>query len=257
MAEVRSGDRGNAIAGHRRSRRPYRPAAVLDDLVISLLKKSNRPLTAYELADRSSEQGTVINPAQIYRVLERLIIAKRVQRIELLSAYMLRQGEVPGFMVCRCCRSVQSFPLGAMLQAAERICRSRTFRLSRTIVESWGICAECNAASEVPGRATIRKEQGMANIKSKLSVLMMAAGAMIMADVPAEASERPPGVLYDRSGNTLGAVQITDAPGGVISRAEARGLPPGWHGMHFHERAVSRTTSRRDRCLHRCCLVFL
>ncbi|WP_200935114.1 MULTISPECIES: superoxide dismutase family protein [unclassified Sphingomonas] len=30
---------------------------------------------------------------------------------------------------------------------------------------------------------------------------------------------------------------LTDAPGGVIVRVEAHGLTPGWHGIHFHEKA--------------------
>jgi superoxide dismutase, Cu-Zn family len=38
----------------------------------------------------------------------------------------------------------------------------------------------------------------------------------------------------DRTG--LGMITLTDAPKGVLLRLEASGLPPGWHGMHFHEK---------------------
>jgi len=31
-------------------------------------------------------------------------------------------------------------------------------------------------------------------------------------------------------------VTVTPAPNGVLLRIEAKGLPPGWHGMHFHEK---------------------
>jgi Cu-Zn family superoxide dismutase len=33
-----------------------------------------------------------------------------------------------------------------------------------------------------------------------------------------------------------GTIAVTDAPRGVLLRVELKGLPPGWHGMHFHEK---------------------
>jgi Cu-Zn family superoxide dismutase len=33
-----------------------------------------------------------------------------------------------------------------------------------------------------------------------------------------------------------GTITVTDAPKGVLLRVELKGLPPGWHGMHFHEK---------------------
>lgn len=69
-----------------------------------------------------------------------------------------------------------------------------------------------------------------------LLALVMAIGTAMTA-IPADAAERRPGILYDGAGRELGTVAITDAPKGVLLRVEARGLPPGWHGMHFHEKA--------------------
>jgi superoxide dismutase, Cu-Zn family len=43
--------------------------------------------------------------------------------------------------------------------------------------------------------------------------------------------------LKDASGAVLGKVTVTGAPHGVLLRIEAKGLTPGWHGMHFHEKA--------------------
>lgn len=69
-----------------------------------------------------------------------------------------------------------------------------------------------------------------------LLAVIMTAGAM-MVSVPADAAEQRPGVLYDGTGKDLGVITVTDAPKGVLLRIEARGLPPGWHGVHFHEKA--------------------
>lgn len=43
--------------------------------------------------------------------------------------------------------------------------------------------------------------------------------------------------LKGPTGADMGAATLTEAPGGVVMRIEARGLTPGWHGLHFHEKA--------------------
>jgi Cu-Zn family superoxide dismutase len=43
--------------------------------------------------------------------------------------------------------------------------------------------------------------------------------------------------LKGANGQVIGQVTVTAAPNGVILRVQAKGLAPGWHGMHFHEKA--------------------
>lgn len=43
--------------------------------------------------------------------------------------------------------------------------------------------------------------------------------------------------LKGANGQVIGQVTATAAPNGVILRVQAQGLAPGWHGMHFHEKA--------------------
>jgi Fur family zinc uptake transcriptional regulator len=112
---------------------------------MSLLRQSNRPLTAYEIARNGSERGTRITPAQVYRVLARLTTESKVQRIELLSAYLLPHGERRGFMICRYCRSAHAFPADTLYAAVQGLCRGVGFFPSRTIFEIWGNCVECGA----------------------------------------------------------------------------------------------------------------
>ncbi len=42
--------------------------------------------------------------------------------------------------------------------------------------------------------------------------------------------------LKGPAGEALGRATITEGARGVVLRVEARGLPPGWHGLHFHEK---------------------
>ena len=124
-------------------RRPYRSAATLDALVMRLLRQSKGPLTAYEIAQRANDLDSPISPAQAYRVLDRLMEADKVQRVELLSAYLPSTGKQHGFLVCRHCRSVRPFAIPFLQETIQRLCRTAVFRPARTIVESWGSCSDC------------------------------------------------------------------------------------------------------------------
>jgi superoxide dismutase, Cu-Zn family len=51
------------------------------------------------------------------------------------------------------------------------------------------------------------------------------------------AAETRTSSLKNSGGQVIGQVTVTAAPNGVILRVQAKGLAPGWHGMHFHEKA--------------------
>src|SRR5690242_16123830 len=46
------------------------------------------------------------------------------------------------------------------------------------------------------------------------------------------------GDLKGPDGAAHGTVAVTAAPKGVLLRVEAKGLKPGWHGIHFHEKGA-------------------
>ena len=67
-----------------------------------------------------------------------------------------------------------------------------------------------------------------------LPVLLLATFATVAAAVdPAPRTS----VLKGASGAAIGEVTLTEAPKGVILRVAVHGLAPGWHGIHFHEKA--------------------
>jgi superoxide dismutase, Cu-Zn family len=43
--------------------------------------------------------------------------------------------------------------------------------------------------------------------------------------------------LKTGAGASAGKATLTEAPKGVLVKIEAKGLTPGWHGLHFHEKA--------------------
>jgi len=43
--------------------------------------------------------------------------------------------------------------------------------------------------------------------------------------------------LKNGTGQVIGKATLVDAPKGVLLKVEVKGLAPGWHGLHFHEKA--------------------
>lgn len=69
----------------------------------------------------------------------------------------------------------------------------------------------------------------------------MAAAAIVSAcaTAPAVATPPPPSstaALKGPAGEDLGQVMIQQAPTGVLIDIDAKGLTPGWHGLHIHEK---------------------
>lgn len=52
----------------------------------------------------------------------------------------------------------------------------------------------------------------------------------------AQAADTAAGNLLGSDGTARGTIHVTEALKGVLLRVEAKGLTPGWHGIHFHEK---------------------
>lgn len=59
----------------------------------------------------------------------------------------------------------------------------------------------------------------------------LAAASASAADAPANLRIE----LKNSAGASVGTATLTEAANGVLARIEVKGLPPGWHGLHFHE----------------------
>jgi Cu-Zn family superoxide dismutase len=70
-----------------------------------------------------------------------------------------------------------------------------------------------------------------------LKLLGAAAIAALLLGSTVQAQTAPTTAeLKNATGASVGIVTLTDAPKGVLMRVEAKGLTPGWHGLHFHEK---------------------
>lgn len=75
---------------------------------------------------------------------------------------------------------------------------------------------------------------GAADEHAGHSATTAAAAPMIHAD------------LIGLDGKTIGMVMLQETPAGVLVSAEAKGIPAGEHGFHFHQKGVCDTATKFD-----------
>jgi len=64
--------------------------------------------------------------------------------------------------------------------------------------------------------------------------LLAPAAAVLSIAGAAWAADPLSAELKNSTGQTVGTVVLDAAPKGVLIRVEAKGLSPGWHGLHLH-----------------------
>ncbi|WP_374570062.1 superoxide dismutase family protein [Phenylobacterium sp.] len=69
-----------------------------------------------------------------------------------------------------------------------------------------------------------------------MKILPLALALATVASTAASAADFVEFQLKTNAGESAGMAKVTESPKGVILHIEAKGLPPGWHGMHFHEK---------------------
>lgn len=70
-------------------------------------------------------------------------------------------------------------------------------------------------------------------------VILALSASLGLAAIPvlAQTASTVQSEIKNAAGAGIGQVTATAAPRGVLLRVEARDLPPGWHGIHFHQKA--------------------
>jgi len=68
-------------------------------------------------------------------------------------------------------------------------------------------------------------------------LLTLTAALALCATVATAQSAPTTAELKNGTGQVVGKVTLVEAPKGVLLKVEAKGLAPGWHGLHFHEKA--------------------
>jgi Fur family transcriptional regulator, zinc uptake regulator len=123
------------------------PFTTMRQRVLAVLAASEKPLTAYEIADELSHPKKV-QAVQVYRALEFLQEAGCIHRLASRSVYFAcdhlhGEGETTVFMVCRECGAVQETASDLVARGLRGAAKTAGFMPQRPTVELEGECAEC------------------------------------------------------------------------------------------------------------------
>jgi len=142
-AEQRCKDKGSRLTEKRK-------------MTLSLLLKSGKALSAYELVDTyTAEIGETMPAMSMYRILDFLIAENFVHRLESANKYVAcehinceHQHEETQFLICGQCRKVKEISINRLIMdSLKKTIKDTGFHLVSPQLEMNCICEECLAAA--------------------------------------------------------------------------------------------------------------
>ncbi len=135
---------GQARPGKGRRRRAQTlPGALLDRMLVDVLAQDEVPRSAYELASRLRDLGQQLPAMSVYRGLDRLAARGLIEKVEMLSAYRIRDKPHAILMICLECGRTTSIAVRAEYEALRGILADHHFSTAAITIEASGRCALC------------------------------------------------------------------------------------------------------------------
>ena len=117
--------------------------------VLGVLKKQDRPMTAYEILGQLKGDDGCVAPPTVYRALSALTEQGRAHRLESLNAFVSCQcshvGHTPVLAICDDCGSVEEHADRSVTDRLTALTGETGFRARRHVVEVYGLCGACVA----------------------------------------------------------------------------------------------------------------
>ncbi len=117
--------------------------------VLSLLKGSEKPHTAYDILAQLQNSG-IKAPQTIYRALDELSERGLVHRIQSLGAFIACHSEEEEhgtqFAVCNKCSKVVELHDHRICEFIQEIGKNIGFKIEREMLEVIGVCEDCKNA---------------------------------------------------------------------------------------------------------------
>ncbi len=121
-----------------------------EKIVLSLLERENKPLTAYTILDNLNEYGFRA-PLQVYRALEKLIEKGKVHRIESKNSFVAcnisncSSLDFTAFAICDECDNVKEIEDNSIVKTLSKLKKITGFETTRSNIEFHGLCKNCNS----------------------------------------------------------------------------------------------------------------
>jgi Fur family zinc uptake transcriptional regulator len=122
-------------------------AAVRQADILTVLKSSDAPMTAYQILEELQGEEPDIAPPTVYRALAALTDQGRAHRLESIKAFVpcrCNHGKsLPVLSICEDCGLVDEHDGGALLPKLKAMVAQSKFEPERHIVEIHGRCGKC------------------------------------------------------------------------------------------------------------------
>lgn len=120
----------------------------LREAVLRVLTGSHKALGAYEIIDRMNAQGRRLAPISVYRIIEVLVDAGLVHRLESRNAYFAclsrhKDSASMVILLCEACNRVAEAEAPEAWGAIKAITQDNGFAVSATVLEIQGQCPDC------------------------------------------------------------------------------------------------------------------
>ncbi len=125
----------------------------LRESVLRVLLSSHQALGAYEIIDKLSHDGRRLAPISVYRIIEVLAQAGLVHRLESKNAFFACLAHHDNeksvvVLVCENCHRVAETDAPEAWDALKSMTQASGFRISETVLEIQGVCANCRPPHE-------------------------------------------------------------------------------------------------------------
>jgi Fur family zinc uptake transcriptional regulator len=119
--------------------------------VLELLLDSPGPAKAYDLLAHLGDAEGPAKPPTVYRALEFLMKVGLAHRIESLNAFVACNvhgcGRQAAFLICDGCGGAEELDVHTIFDEVARKADKRGFRVTRSVLESRGMCRDCRKAA--------------------------------------------------------------------------------------------------------------
>lgn len=121
----------------------------LREAVLRELAASHKALGAYDIMHRLSDRGRQVAPISVYRVLDSLMEAGLIHRLETANAFLACHSDHEGpdrpilFLVCEECGTVVEAASKDVSRAVKKVASTAGFTVTGSVHEARGRCAHC------------------------------------------------------------------------------------------------------------------
>lgn len=116
--------------------------------IFAILAAEDRPTSAYDIADKVSQQrGKRVAPNSVYRILDLFVANNLAQRVESANAFIVNAH--PGcrhdciYLVCRGCGEAMHVDDDSVTDSVRAVAGRNSFTAERPVIEILGLCAKC------------------------------------------------------------------------------------------------------------------